>query len=239
MPLMLKEPAAADRNPRADGASGGVLPFEQQPREGNKAFAAFKTYLELGPDRSLATAAERVGKSTTMMERWSRRFDWPARVRAYAGHLAETERLAIEAVAKEKAVEWDKMQEGVRREAWREAEETIAMVRKARQEWLEKGRLPGWEGMARMLELAFKLKQFATGMPSEVKAVHTNITGTVEVEWEVALRKAYGPKAEVVEVEEVQRPEVGDQRSVAAGSDEEAGEAAEKKELAGVAAITN
>jgi hypothetical protein len=104
------------------------------------------------------------------------------------------------------------------------------MVRKARQEWLEKGRLPGWEGMARMLELAFKLKQFATGMPSEVKAVHTNVTGTVEVEWEIALRKAYGPKAEVVEVEEVQGSE---------DSDKEAGDGVEKKEVAGVAAITN
>ena len=27
--------------------------FEQQPRESNKAFAAFKTYLELGAERSL------------------------------------------------------------------------------------------------------------------------------------------------------------------------------------------
>ena len=149
-----------------------------------------------GRTRSLAKTAEKVGKSKVMMEKLSRKFDWPARVKAHAAHVAEMERLAIEAVAREKAVEWDKVQEAVRREAWREAEETIAMVRKARQEWLEKGRLPGWEGMARMLELAFKLKQFATGMPSEVKEVHTNVTGTVEVEWEIALRKAYGPKAD-------------------------------------------
>ena len=55
------------------------------------------------------------------------------------------------------------------------------------------------------MELAFKLKQFATGMPSEVKEVHTNVTGTLEVEWEIALRKAYGPKEEVkmIDVEEV------------------------------------
>ena len=30
------------------------LPFEQQPRESNKAFAAFSLYLNLGSERSLA-----------------------------------------------------------------------------------------------------------------------------------------------------------------------------------------
>ena len=185
--------------------------FEQQGRESHKAFAAFKAYLELGPQRSLATVADQVGKSKTMVERWSRRFDWPARVQAHAAHLATVEREAIEGMALEKAVEWHKLQEGVRREAWQEAEETIAMVRKAREDWLAKGRLPGWEGMARMLELAFKLKQFAAGMPSEVKETHTLVSGKVSVEWEAAIRKAYGDKAEigkqkaetVVEVEEV------------------------------------
>jgi hypothetical protein len=131
------------------------------------------------------------GKSKTMIEKWSRRFDWPARVQAHAAHIAEAERLAIERMAVEHAVEWHKLHEGVRREAWKEAEETIAMVRKAREEWIAKGRLPGWEGMARMLELAFKLKQFAAGMPSEIKEVNTNITATIDVDWEIAIRKAY------------------------------------------------
>jgi len=189
--------------------------FEQQPRESNKAFAAFKTYLELGAQRSLVVVAEKHGKSKTMMEKWSRRFDWPARVQAHAAQVAEVERLAIERVAVEKAVEWARLHEGVKREAWREAEETIAMVRQARAEWLSKGRLPGWEGMARMLELAFKLKQFAAGMPSEVKEINTNIKATIDVDWEIAIRKAYGvatppvtvtaePKTEtVVDVQEV------------------------------------
>jgi len=53
----------------------GRMAFEQQPREGAKAIAAFRTYLELGPERSLATVAEKHGKSQTKIERWSRRFD--------------------------------------------------------------------------------------------------------------------------------------------------------------------
>ena len=41
-----------------------ALKFEQQPKESNKAFAAFKTYLELGPQRSLATVAEKLGRAS-------------------------------------------------------------------------------------------------------------------------------------------------------------------------------
>jgi hypothetical protein len=45
------------------------------------------------------------------------------------------------------------------------------------------------------------LKQFAAGMPSEIKEVHNLHAGKVSLEWEEAIRKAYA-----VEVEEVQRP---------------------------------
>ena len=62
-----------------------------------------------------------------------------------APHLATVERKAIESRAVEQAVAWEKTHESVRRQAWAEAEETIAMVRQARREWLAKGRLPGWD----------------------------------------------------------------------------------------------
>jgi len=169
--------------------------FEQQPRESNKAFAAFRAYLDMGPERSTAAVAKELAKSRQLVRRWSAKFGWTERVQAYAAHVAEVERKAIEAVAVEKAVEWVKTHEPIRREAWQEAEKTIAMLREARKRWEESGRTPGFEGMARMLELAFKLKQFAAGMPSEVKEVNTNIRATIDVEWEIAIRKAYGVAA--------------------------------------------
>ena len=192
-----------------------ALVFERQRRESSKAFAAFKTYLDLGPDRTHALVAEKLGISTRMVHKWSTKYGWVERVAARDAYIAEVERLAIERVAVEHAVEWWKLHEPTRREAWKEAEETIAMVRKAREEWLAKGRLPGWEGMARMLDLAFKLKQFATGMPSEIKEVHNLHAGKVSLEWEEAIKKAYGqavpaphsPPAAVVDVEIVSTPQ--------------------------------
>ena len=49
------------------------LAFEQQPRESDKAFAAFSRYLSLGPQRSLEAVATQLGKSKTLMERWCKR----------------------------------------------------------------------------------------------------------------------------------------------------------------------
>jgi hypothetical protein len=37
-----------------------ALVFEQQPRESDKAFAAFSLYLRQGPERSLAKTAEKL-----------------------------------------------------------------------------------------------------------------------------------------------------------------------------------
>ena len=169
-----------------------ALVFEQQPRETSKAFAAFKIYLDLGPNRSLVAAAAKMGCSKRRMEWLSRKYDWPGRVTAFNRHFADLERQAIERLACEKAVEWWQLHEPARRQAWLEAEEAIAMVREARERWKKSNRTPGFEGMARMLELAFRLKQFAAGMPSEIKEVHNLHAGKVSLEWEEAIRKAYG-----------------------------------------------
>ena len=165
--------------------------FDRQPRESSKAFAAFQTYVELGLERSHAAVGEKYGISRRMIHKWAKKFGWTERIAARDAYLAEAERMAIERVAIEKAVEWWKLHEPVRREAWLEAERAIAMVRKARERWEKSGRTPGFEGMARMLELAFKLKQFAAGMPSEIKEVHNLHAGKVSLEWEEAIRKAY------------------------------------------------
>jgi hypothetical protein len=129
-------------------------------------------------------------------------------VKARDAHFAELERQAIERLACDKAVEWWQLHEPVKRQAWMEAEEALADVREARRRWRASGRVIGFDGMVQMLQLVFKLKQFAGSMPSEVKEVHQHVTGTVSVEWAQAIRKAYGlpDDAPIVEVEPVTPP---------------------------------
>jgi len=187
--------------------------FEQQPGECGKAFAAFVAYLKLGPERSLSKAAAVVGKSKPQLERMSRQWKWVARAEAYQAHLARMEREGMEGLVRERSVDWAARHEAVRQQAWKEAEGLIALAQEFKARWQGSERLPDFGAVVRALELAFRLKQFAAGMPSEVKQVNTTVTGTVDVEWEIALKKIYGGEGraglddgKVVEVGEVGEP---------------------------------
>jgi hypothetical protein len=171
------------------------LPFEQQPRETSKAYAAFREYLDLGPQRSLVAVGQKLGKSRVVIERWSSKFDWVSRVQAHTAHLAELERKVIEARVIEKGVEWCKLTEAVKREAWKKGDEILAMADDFLERWRECSRVPGFESIVRGIELAIRLKQFAAGIPTETKEVHATVTGTVDIEWEAALKKIYGAAA--------------------------------------------
>lgn len=56
-------------------------PGERQPKETAVAFEAFRSYLEMGPTRSVAKVGEALGKSKTLIDRWSSRWSWVERVR--------------------------------------------------------------------------------------------------------------------------------------------------------------
>jgi len=181
------------------------LIFEQQPREGTKAFAAFKTYLELGPERSLVLVANEVGKSKTMIERWSRRFDWPARVQAHGAHLGDIERKTAEALAVQAGTDWAQRQEQHREDEWQTRSELIALAREAIERWKKNSARCGTlEGIARLLDLASKLGRVSSGLSLEPAEKPGEEETAFMIQIEVALEKIYGPvvqPAGVVDVE--------------------------------------
>ena len=172
------------------------LMFEQQPRESDKAFAAFKTYLELGPQRSLVRTASKLGKFRTLMERWSKKYDWPARVQAHAAHLAEIERKAAEAVATRNGVDWAKRQEQQREEEWESRCELIALAREAIGRWKKnEARCGTLEGIARLLDLASRLGRVSSGLPLQPVEELVEQDSAFMIQIEVALDKIYGAEA--------------------------------------------
>jgi hypothetical protein len=179
--------------------------FDQQERESNKAFAAFKTYLESGPERSLTIAAGKLGKSKRMMEKWSRKFDWPARVQAHTAHLADVERKAAEAVATQNGVDWAKRQEQHREDEWQTRGELIVLAREAIDRWKKNpARCGTLEGIARLLDLASKLGRVSSGMALEAPEQPADEDAALMIQIEVALDKIYGvagQPAAVVNVE--------------------------------------
>ena len=184
------------------------LPFEKQPRESAKAFAAFSLYLSLGPERSLATVAQKLHKSVTIFGRWSAKFGWQERVAAHAAHLALVEREAIEASARSKAAEWEKRETQLRETEWAMHERAIAAAKRGLDAYMEKDKVyANLADIARMLEIASKLGRLATGLDKS-NGETADVPQTLRVEVTVALEKIYGqaepaPTGGIVDVQTV------------------------------------
>ncbi|MBI3852574.1 MAG: hypothetical protein HY298_20140 [Verrucomicrobia bacterium] len=201
--------------------------FEQQPNESAKAFAAFSVYLGMGAERSLAAVGKQLGKSEPLMKRWSRKFDWLARVQAPAAHLAGVERETTEALTRGKSAEWLKRQQDLRETEWLMHETCIAAAKRGLAAYMEREKVyANLSDIARMLEVASKLGRLASGLLTDKTELTGEDGGPIRLELEAALKKIYGQvepaptvadpassPANVVEVEavEIEKAESGKQ----------------------------
>jgi hypothetical protein len=191
------------------------LQFEQLERESDKAFAAFSLYLSMGAERSLAKTAAKLGRSKVMMEKWSSKFEWPARVAAYNTHMALVGREAAEALVREKGVDWAKRYQELRQQEWEERQNLVVFAAEVRKRWMARAERCGTlEGYARLLELASKLGHSACEKPTERTEVTGPEGGPIRVEVQAALKKIYGSPlpGEVVDVREVSKLQIADGR---------------------------
>ena len=193
--------------------------FEKQERESEKAFAAFSVYLSQGPERSIEECARKFLKSSRLLRRWAKKFDWPARVAAHAAHLAIVEREAIEAVARGKAAEWESREQKLRETEWAMHEAAIAAAKKGLAAYMDREKVyANLADIARMLEIASKLGRLATGLGDGERRKDEDLPA-VRVEVTVALEKIYGEplpgellaeghhvSPPIVDVEEVKTP---------------------------------
>ena len=168
------------------------LPFEQQPRESAKAFAAFSLYLSLGPERSTREVGKQLGKSEGLIERWAAKFDWRSRVAAHATHLAIVEREAIDVAARSKAAEWQTREQKLRETEWAMHERAIEAAKRGLDAYMAREKVyANLADIARMLEIASKLGRLATGLGDGERRNGDDLP-TVRVEVTVALEKIYG-----------------------------------------------
>jgi hypothetical protein len=172
------------------------LAFEQQPKESDKAFTAFKAYLDMGPQRSLAAVGKQLGKSKTMMEKWSRKFDWAARVQAYAAQMAMVERKSAESVAALYGADRAKRRELEKEDEWVARSELMEGCRKVLELFRDGARGATLGAVARGLDIAVKLGRLSTGMRMENTDDEGGTTDVnVLVAIDLALDKIYGVAA--------------------------------------------
>ena len=212
---------------RLQAAQEGVVEFEfdRLPRESVKAFTSFRAYLDMGPDRSQRKVAAKLNKNPRVLARWSRKYDWPGRIAAHVRYIAKIEREAIEGLAREKAVEWHLVHEEQKIAEWKLRTKYLEVAMEGVERWrASENRVGSLEGLARLGEVFVKLGRLASGMPTEIKEVNKNVSATLDVHWEVALKKIYGD-GKVVDVQEVggQTTDDGGQRTASGGQKSEDG----------------
>jgi hypothetical protein len=171
--------------------------WEQQPKETERAFEAFKLYLDMGPSRTHARVGKLLGKNVVVLERWASHYGWADRIRAKAVYLAKLEREATAGVVKVKAAEWLARQQGLREREWSVQERCIDAAEEALRRFLsDPERKSSLAEIARILDTASKLGRLASGMPTDRTEVAAEVNVTLDVEWEMALKKVYGEQAE-------------------------------------------
>jgi hypothetical protein len=79
--------------------SSPAPPWAIRHDESSQAYECFVAYKDLGPSRSHLKAARKVGRSSTMLDRFARRHDWHTRARAWD---AEQQRLRETALKKKR-----------------------------------------------------------------------------------------------------------------------------------------
>ena len=76
-------------DPAAAATSAAPPAFVPLAGESDRAFAAFRVYLELGPRRRFLAAARQVGVTLRTIQRWANDFDWRGRIQTHAAAGAD------------------------------------------------------------------------------------------------------------------------------------------------------
>jgi len=147
------------------------------PYESTKAYNAFRVYAEMGDKRSLRAVGQKLGKSTTIIERWSSKWKWRERIGTmqvidHEQYLAATAQAKLENARALEALRMD-----VRNCAWSMYEKLMAKAEallklpimrtiKSRGKVIKKPTNPSYyTAAARLALVADPLGRFAADMP--------------------------------------------------------------------------
>jgi len=163
--------------------------FEQLPSETGKAYAAFVSYLSLGPERTFEATAKKIGKCVACVVRWKKKNNWEERAKAHDAHMAGVQLKLEETIIRGKMVEWTKRAQELKELEWEAAKKGIARVI----EFLNKppARMSVRDA-AQLLDVASKVGRLATGLATEHKEITGQDGGPIQIELTSALNKVYG-----------------------------------------------
>lgn len=162
-------------------------PWEQQPQETTEAYEAATIFFDLGPRRTFAETARRLGRSRGYVRNLATRHQWKERAQAYDQHRQQARRSqreqepvkpAATPPPLEEANIWEQRLSQQREIEWNVAQELIARVRDMLATPLEEMR---WSprDVATYFNLAMQLVRYAASEGSEGAAGAENNAETV------------------------------------------------------------
>jgi len=148
-------------------------PWERQPGETSKAYAAFCIYRDLGLERTLNNVRKKFAEngkriSVKFLGRWSSKYNWVARCEAYDDYLERKKREEKEAA--------------ILKMAERHAKLAMAFQQKIAQRLQEVDPLElSPSDMVKWLDVATKLERLSRGEPTEIGKQEVTLPTIVEV----------------------------------------------------------
>lgn len=98
--------------------TGARIPTSRLPNESAKAYAAFKTYAELGSERSLKRLGQIIKKSQTWCGTWASKWQWQERIRTWDEEADERDKIALAEAALENARKWEVRKDSHKEDLW-------------------------------------------------------------------------------------------------------------------------
>jgi hypothetical protein len=155
--------------------TGQKTAWARRPSEGARAYEYARAYVEMGPGRSIAKAAQQFTKSTRPLKRYSRKWNWVTRAAAYDRSMEAKNLEAAETVAEAETQKWAQRKRDQREERSLlgeriiEAGETMLRLPLAEVQWVTQVDADGHEAQIQIIKpvvsardaVFFTLKGFA------------------------------------------------------------------------------
>jgi hypothetical protein len=165
--------------------------WDRQPGESSKSYAAFSTYLDLGPNRSIVKAIKSSGRSPGNLrqwELWSSQYQWVNRAAAYDDQSERTRLARMETERREMNDRQAKIGLMGQNVALRAIEKLLTHI--------ESGEKPLCASdAARLLDVSAKLERLARGASTDIRHVSGPDARFIQIDQEkyiLAVRRALG-----------------------------------------------
>lgn len=107
-----------------------IREWDQLVNEGPAAYQAFRTYLNLGMERTIGEAAITLNREPRIIHRLASDFHWIKRSRAYDRWLVQTEEAAVKKSLEKSAITWAQRRSQFREKEWTFAGDLFQLAQK-------------------------------------------------------------------------------------------------------------